>query len=147
MNTIQINEVLLKDLYTRKIFIGALPIDKLPMEIDYPTCLIINNQKSTKAGEHRLALFFDKNQNAIFFDSFGFSPRLYNLDKYIKLHSRKFDWNKKQLQSTTSTYCGYYCILFLLFICRKKSLNYFLKNFKSPSLNDAVIEKLLYFYI
>ena len=113
MNNFQINKILKNDKFTKKIFYGALPIDKLPKKIKYPSCLIINNQSSEKQGEHWMAIYFDKKKEAIFFDSFGLSPKSYNLDKFLIKFSKKYSFNNIQLQSIFSSYCGYYCILFL----------------------------------
>ena len=144
MNNFQLNEILKKDDFTKKIYMGALAIDKLPSTIKYPSCLIINNQKSHQKGEHWLAVYYNSNKKSIFFDSFGFSPSKYHLDSFIKKTSLNSVYNKIQIQSIFSPYCGIYCVLFLLILSRGKSLNYFLKLFKKDTiLNDKLIKKLI----
>ena len=66
MNTVQINQIMKKDEFTRKIYLGTLPIDKLPKKIKYPSCLVINNQKSNQPGEHWIAIYFDKKKELNF---------------------------------------------------------------------------------
>jgi hypothetical protein len=143
MNNIQLNEVLKTDRYTKKNFIGCFPLDKLPKIINYPSCMIVNNKKSDNIGEHWIAIYFDSKKRATFFDSFGLHPRYYKLQKYLKQYSSSFAYNHKQIQSIFSDFCGYYCILFLLFKARKKSLNFISKSFKNPIVNDNLIQNLI----
>ena len=147
MNNLQINEILKNDKFTKKIFYGALAIDKLPKKVRYPSCLIINNQSSEKQGEHWLAIFFNKKKEAIFFDSFGLSPVNYNLDTFLIKFSKKYTFDNKKIQSFFSTYCGYYCILFLLLISRGKTLKYFQNQFQNVFKNDNMIKKFIKKYI
>ena len=144
MNNFQLNEILIKDNFTKKIFMGALALDKLPKKIKYPSCLIINNQKSHQKGEHWLAVYYNSKKKATFFDSYGFSPTKYHLNSFIQKTSNTIEYNKMQIQSIFSPYCGLYCVLFLLFLARGKSLDYFLKLFKKNTLlNDKLIEKMI----
>jgi hypothetical protein len=59
-------------------------------------------------------------------------------------------YNNKQIQTLFSEYCGYYCLLFLLFISKNNNLTNFVKLFKKPYYNDQMIknylEKILKFY-
>jgi len=135
MNTIQINKIMKKDAYTKNIYLGTLPIDKLPKKVGYPSCIVINNQKSTEPGEHWIAIYFDKQGNGEFFDSFGNPPNYYNLQKYLKNNCLNFDYNKKKLQSDYSLYCGYYCVLYLLLKARHLSMEKILKYFSTPRKN------------
>ena len=105
--------------------------------------MIINNQQSDEAGQHWIALYFDEKQSGIFFDSYGNSAKFYNLDNYIKKHSKSFIENTVQLQSITSVYCGIYCVLFLIFMSNNYSLSEFIKLFKIRNQNEKMIEKFL----
>ena len=132
-----------KDKFTRKIYLGTVPIDQLPKKIKYPSCLVINNQTSYKPGEHWLAIYFDKMKRAEFFDSFGNNPIYYNLKSFLEKNAKSFQFNKRILQSNSSSHCGYYCILYLLFRARGYTLKNILKYFKTPEKNDLLIEKLI----
>ena len=90
MNTIQINQIMKNDKHTKKIYLGTFARDQLPVIIKYPACLIFNNQTSNQQGEHWIALYFNKKKHAEFFDSFGNSPKLYNLDKYLQNCSKNY---------------------------------------------------------
>jgi hypothetical protein len=143
MNNIQINAILKKDKKSKKCYLGTFPIDKLPKIFKYPTCFIINNQKSTEIGEHWLAVYFDSKKHCYFFDSFGMHPTFYNLTNYLKKKSIKINYNKLQLQSIFTEYCGYYCIIFLILKARKYSFNFILSQFKDPDSNDNLIKNLI----
>ena len=143
MNNIQINKVLYTDNTTSKIFRGTYPIDKLPTRVNYPSCFVINNQPSYKNGEHWVAVYFTKDKKGIFFDSFGKSPTFYKLDKFLRKNSNDLVYNNKQIQTLFSEYCGYYCLLFLLFISKNNNLTNFVKLFKKPYYNDKMIKNYL----
>jgi len=144
MNTIQINKLMENDKYTKKIYLGTFPIDKLPVKLKYPSGFILNNQKSNEPGEHWIAIYFDKHKKCEFFDSFGNSPNYYNLQNYLKKVSKGHKtFNKKKLQSDYSSFCGYYCILFLLFKARCFSLKKFLSYFKDSHSNDILLKNLI----
>jgi hypothetical protein len=143
MNNIQLNEILKYDEFTKKYFLGCFPLDMIPKITRYPSCIIVNNQISNSSGEHWLAIYYNSKKKATFFDSFGLHPRHYKLEKFLKNTSEKYDYNKIPIQSIFSSYCGYYCLLFLLFISRKKSLKYILKLFKDPFTNDRLINQLI----
>lgn len=143
MNTIQIDKIMKKDKYSKNIYLGTFPIDMIPTKIKFPSCLIVNNQKSNQAGEHWVAIYFDENKNGVFFDSFGQSPKFYGIDNYLNYHVKSYSYNKKRVQSFWSKNCGYYCILFLLLKCRNKTLDNYLDYLDNPSTNDLMIKNFL----
>jgi hypothetical protein len=68
MNTLEINQ-LLSDY---QCFIGTFPRDLLPKKQikKRPCALIVNTDDSTNPGQHWLAIYLDKNNNAEYLDSF-----------------------------------------------------------------------------
>ena len=86
--------------------------DILPVH-DYDYTFVVNTDKSSKPGEHWLAFFYNKNGKCEFFDPLGFSPKYYNLDKYLETTSNEYYYNSQQIQGIFSEYCGYYCTLFI----------------------------------
>lgn len=137
-----VESILEKDPITSKSFIGALARNELPTKIKYPTCFILNTQPRHKAGEHWLALYFDKYKTCYFFDSYGLHPNHYKLTKYIKKHADICKFSKRRLQGS-SNYCGMYCIQFLKFKLRNKSKDFFDKFYSNYEKNDDYIEKFL----
>ena len=143
MNTIQINTVLKNHPSTKQFYLGTFSLDKMPKKIRYPSCFILNNQKSTEGGEHWLAVYFDKNKRAEFFDSFAKPPSYYGAQEYLDKHSISVKHNKRVLQTKFTAYCGIYSILFIIFKCKSQTLNSFLKYFDSSHNNDKNFTKLI----
>lgn len=138
--------ILEKDRYTKDIFLGAVARDELPSQPPFPSCFIINTDPRNKPGEHWLAVYYSKNGFVDFFDSYGNSPDYFGLDGYIFKTSRGCDFNKKRLQGDSS-YCGFYCILFLFYKARGDE-NLFFRQFSSKlSQNDRIITNFLVKYI
>ena len=68
---IQLTLILRKDKYTRGVFQGVYPSDKLPTSILlYPALFIAIVDTSDKPGSHWLAFYFIKEKEGEFFDSY-----------------------------------------------------------------------------
>lgn len=144
MNTLQINCIMKNYRDCKKIYLGTFAYDELPSKIkSYPSCMIVNNQQKNKPGEHWVAIYFDKSKRATFFDSYGLSAKDYNLEQFLQNNSTSYRNNRKIFQSFLSEYCGYYCVFFLIFMCKNYSLIKFQKLFKSPLENDKMFKKLI----
>jgi hypothetical protein len=130
----QIEEILKKE----PTFIGCLARDELPTKITYPCCFVLNTEPRKKPGEHWLAINYNDVGFCYFFDSYGQPPSIYNLDSYIKATSKKYTWNQKRIQGQSS-YCGYYAVLFLLFLKSGKLTEFFSKFTNNLSKNDQFI--------
>lgn len=142
MNTLQLENIFEKLKINKKFYYGIFPIDRLPIVNKFPTCLIINNQSSYQEGEHWIAIYFDKHKNASFFDSFAKSPSYYGLKSYLKKFSNNVQINKKRIQSNFSNYCGLYCVFFLIYKLKGRSMFYFQNLFKNnPNKNDKMFNK------
>jgi hypothetical protein len=138
-----IEKILSTDPLTKDIFIGAFAYDELPKSFKkLPACFICNTQKRSERGEHWLAFYYDQNGNCDFFDSYGLPPSFFNLETYLENTSVKWTWNRKTIQGS-SNFCGFYCILFLLFKIRNKTLNFFDYFTNDLNNNDKKIEKLI----
>ena len=81
---------------------------------------VINLDQYKSIGTHWIALYVNDNNNAISFDSFGV--------KHIPKEIKKFIGNKNMItniyliQAYDSIMCGYFCIRFIDFILKHKSL-------------------------
>jgi hypothetical protein len=144
MNSTAINEILSKDDCTKNIFLGVFALDELPKNINYPSCLVFNNQNSYEEGEHWLALHYNENGKCLFFDSYGLSPNNYSkITKYIKNTSRgQFGFNMKRVQGD-SEYCGLYCVFYLIYLCHNSSREFFKLFTTDLKHNDKIIKELL----
>ena len=63
-------------------------------------------------GEHWVAIYVDDDRRyGEYFDSLGRAPtRLF--ERYMNEHCREWTYNRKQLQSIISRFCGHYCACF-----------------------------------
>lgn len=135
---------IIKNHKNKSLFLGVFPRNLLPQQVKYPSCMIINTDPSYKKGQHWISIYYNRDQTAEFFDSYGYPPSHYNMDKYLKKTSKSFSYNKKTIQSDNSKLCGYYSCLFILFKLNSKSLDKLLNFFTSSSIeNDKKLLKLL----
>ena len=81
-----------------------------------PMFIICNTDPSWLSGRHWLAFYFNNENCAEFFDSFGNRPEHYNrnFSQFLELNSKdgKYKFNSWKLQENESNVCGLYCLLF-----------------------------------
>ena len=102
-------DCLVSRLVNRVRWLGVFASDKLPdvtCEIR-PWCLILNTDPKNQPGTHWLACYAPLVSGIELFDSFGFSPSMYNLEFFDPLHSSYC------LQSPSTSVCGHYCIVYI----------------------------------
>ena len=113
MDTIQLTLILRKDKFTRGVFQGVYPSDKLPASVSqYPALYIANVDTSDKPGSHWVAFYFTKEQEGEFFDSYGAPPSKYSgtFTTFLNNNSNQWTFNTVTLQSIYSKVCGHYCL-------------------------------------
>ena len=103
----QINKVL----SNVKLYNGCFMRDELNHNNIKNGFYIINLDNSYGVGSHWCALYIDKNNKKFYFDSYGF-PAPLEIERLIK----PYHFFTKIIQSINSTSCGFYCILFILYI-------------------------------
>ena len=134
---------LLNNECSKNIFLGVFARDELPVieEIKYPSCFVLNNQNRGAVGEHWLAIYYNENKKAFFFDSYGLNPMFYSLTKYLRETSNSWTYNQKRIQGE-SQYCGYYCIFYLISICRNETIKFFKHFSKNLGQNDQILSDI-----
>jgi hypothetical protein len=138
----KVEKILETDPITKRLFLGAFARDELPTSLMFPCCFILNTDARHKSGGHWLAFDFDSTGFCSFFDSYGRQPAFYRLQTYIQRESNHWTWNNKRIQGL-SEYCGYYCVLFLLFKARGNEKEFFLQFKSNYDYNDNLIRKLI----
>ena len=131
INEYYINEPRFNGVYSR----NNLP-DKIKKE-----AYAINLDEYENTGMHWIALFV-KPKEVIYFDSFGIEHILSEINKFIGNKNNKS--NIFRLQAYDSIMCGYYCIEFINYMLKGKTLldytNLFSPNdFKK---NDQIIKRI-----
>ena len=129
---------LTRDPVTTKIYGGVIARDELPKEVAYPSCLVLNTKPREHRGEHWLAIYYDSKGEGDFFDSYGNHPSYFGLETFLNKTSTSWSYNKKAIQGLSS-YCGYYCLLYLLMRSRNESHKFFQYFGKDSMLNDRKV--------
>lgn len=141
MNSLQIESAL----KTLRVNTKVYAANRLPRTLSTPCAIVINTDPDTKPGSHWIAIFIDKFKNGEFFDSYGFPPQVEFHKQFLNSACRKWTHNPMSLQSYNTTVCGQYCLVFLYFKARGKSLSDFLKKFSSDShRNDKIVTQIYY---
>lgn len=136
MNSIELEHIINKDKQIKQIFLGVFPSDKLPEKLPFkPCCLILNTDPSYAVGMHWVAIYFDSDQSAHYFDSYGILPFVDSIVLFLNKNCLKVQYSYRRLQSSTSSACGIYCVFFLFYKCRKLSFKDACKIF-TPKLED-----------
>ena len=136
MNTAEITQLLQGDPWTRDVFVGVYPRDKLPRTMkQYPGAYVCNTHPHTEEGEHWIVLYVDQHGQGEYFDSYGLPPVHKTFVNFLKNQCTSWTYNDKQLQGLTSHVCGQYCIFYLLHRCRGLSMPTIVHMF-GPNVED-----------
>lgn len=140
MNENQIRKILFNDHITRTCFIGVFPCDRIPREIPrFPAAFVMNTDPHYKPGRHWIAVYVKSPSTVEFFDSFGNKPQYFgeNMSKYFE-NFPQVVCNTVSLQSPISAVCGQYCVYFLYYRCRQRSLSSIVSPFKSYNVTNDI---------
>ena len=82
-----------------------------------------------------------------YFDSFGIQPHVPDHVSRIKKNCKRLRWCNVRVQSSLSSACGKYCIMFLYYMINHWGVRPFLKNFttdlgKNGKIADEFVDKL-----
>ena len=147
MNTIQLAVILWNDKYTRGVFQGVYPSDKLLTRVSsFPALFIANVDTSDKPGLHWIAFYFTKDREGEFFDSYGLTPSNYTgtFTPFLNNNSNSWTSNSVTLQSINSKVCGHYCLYYALFRCRNNSMSTIVHPFsQNKRQNDFLVKRFI----
>lgn len=131
------------DKIAKTIFQGVFASDQLPYRVaDYPSAYIANVDPSELPGSHWVAMYFNEEGKAEFWDSYGQAPELYSkhFTDFLDRNSYYMIRNRTVLQSLDSSVCGEYCIYYLIHRCRGFSMQTIVNRFsKKKRLNDSIV--------
>ena len=99
-------------------FNGVYSRDNLPNKIK-DGAYVINLDEYSDIGTHRVALWVNNN-NVTYFDSFGVEHIPKKIIKFIE--NRNINTNIFRIQAYDSIMCGYFCIGFIDFMFKGKTL-------------------------
>lgn len=142
MNTISIREYI-KPYQRQNVFKGVFPCDGLPTSFRVPAAFVINLSAHDEAGTHWVALYISQCGNAFYFDSFGVKPTNCHIIAFLKMHTKRVGYNKKQIQHISSNKCGQFCCIFVVNVLKECSIDNFLTRFGlNLYVNDFTIENM-----
>jgi hypothetical protein len=95
-------------------FIGAFPLDKLPLHIcTPPSSYIVNTDTHNLSGHHWIAISYEKSGIVRAFDPLGiFYPQLLT-EKLHKFPHKKIIYNRLMHQNPLLKTCGLHCLNYL----------------------------------
>ena len=111
-----INNLLFKFSKTYK---GCFSSDNFPKNLKPPFSIIINLSKHNKPGTHFICIIENKKQ-IFYFDSFGINCFVPSICNFLLSKQKEIVQNIKSIQHQNSLFCGFFCILFVLFMEKNK---------------------------
>lgn len=102
-------------------FQGVFSADNIPLLKNNKSSLIINFDKRSEPGSHYVAFFKYNKMKSYYFDplKLDFVPK--EVGEYLFQYQSVFDLSNS-IQSFKSTFCGFYCMLFI--ICLNVGVKY-----------------------
>jgi len=138
MNTVDLDR--LNSRYVKR-FDGVFSSDRLPSN---PRMLVSNTHPSDLPGEHWVVIYIsDNGVYGEFFDSFR-RPTTADFNSYMNKHCSRWTYNRNQLQSLASNFCGLFCACYCILRSRNVDTNRFVSHFTNDTgLNDLLIHELM----
>jgi len=114
-----------------KHFIGVYSADNLPANLSKSKkfSLICNHDKVGEPGSHFITVVH-LGFCILYIDSLGLPCRIEDIRNFLLFFQLPVFYNSRQLQSIESSFCGFYCILYVL---------YFEKMFDSHVFNSKLV--------
>jgi hypothetical protein len=138
MDSLTIDKVLRKNC---GIYRGIFACDELPIIRIRPFVIVVNTDPSSKPGRHWICMYVDVDDYGEYFDSFGLPPKLV-FERYMNNTCMSWNFNRKQMQSLVSRFCGHYCIWYCMNKFRSVSLNELVHVISNDTgLNDFLIHR------
>ena len=123
------------------IYCGVFACDDLPDIELRPSVIVVNTDPARRPGQHWISIYFDGDGHGEFFDSFGQPPKRV-FERYMNKHSSSWTFNKKQMQSLVSRFCGHYSIWYCVMKFRKVALNVLADSMSNDTgLNDFLVHR------
>ena len=126
-------------------FQGVYACNELPLKLEKKKefSIVVNLSTNEHPGTHWISIVA-KHNLILYMDSFGLPIFNNYILNFIKNCKRKIVYNKQQIQSHQSLYCGFYAILFILYY--EKNHNFYL-NFHTNKHDLILNDKMCINYI
>lgn len=138
MDSVQIDRILRRCRIA--MYRGVYACDRMPAG---GGLMVVNLDPRHKPGSHWVGVYTTRDGKGEYFDTFG-RPPVGVIKKYLNNNCSVWNYNKKQLQSAVSKYCGHYCVLYCILRGRGVDVNRFASYFtRDTGLNDLIASKML----
>ena len=128
----------------RKYFARVLPRGYYPKHLEKNTYLIYNNQLDTQYGDHWLLVFYKENET-IFWDSFGWSETFYEFYNIVERSGVPCVRYVRPIQSEYSSVCGQHCIFVAYHLAKGFKFNAITEKIYSG--NTTYNDKLVFDFV
>ena len=140
MNSDVIDRVLKKHC---AIYRGVFACDELSDAVLRPSTIVVNTDPANRPGRHWICIYFDEDGHGEYFDSFGLRPKIV-FERYMNKHCTAWTFNKKQMQSLVSRFCGHYCIWYCMMKFRRVALDALVNAMSNDTgLNDFLVHRFV----
>lgn len=122
VNVLRVNLLMVKmltNIYIEKImkkipnFVGVFSADNAPFLKKGKSSMIVNFDKRGEPGSHFIAIFKKRKNKVYYFDPLKLNIFPIEIARILGRYPHTFDFSEN-IQSFESTYCGFYCMLFIL---------------------------------
>lgn len=113
MNGHQLMHIINFDPYMRKRWKGFAALDTpgcMGVGTSLPAFYLLNTDKESGDGKHWCVAYIEDRKKMEFFDSFGFPPELYGLERLFP--AGEIVYNPRMVQNLEAVTCGAHCLFF-----------------------------------
>ena len=136
---------MIKILKSQKINMNGIYMkDELPQKLKKGFYIVnLASEKDNSRGTHWTGLYYSP-KYSYYFDSYGFVPPV-----EVEIKIKPYIYNEIDIQSYSSTACGFYCIAFIIYMNSQNNklegFNAFVQHFsRQTKENDKTLYNLLY---
>ena len=141
MNSLQIEQLVLNDELSSKLFGGVIAADQMKrVENNDGKLYVINSDPSSEPGQHWMVLNNSSVDNYIsFFDSLGNSPKKYGTYFKSFLELNNYKYNSRRLQGESRT-CAHFCLYYIFYTVRGYTMQSIVNSFTLDiGCNDIIV--------
>ena len=107
-----------------------------------PLVIVVNTDPSNRPGRHWICMYFNEGR-CEYFDSFGLRPTR-SFERYMYDNCISWTFNRNQIQSIISRFCGHYCVWYCIMKSRDVTLNELLSAMSNDTgLNDYLVHRFV----
>ena len=143
LDSVQIANLVSGNVSLSETFLGVYSLNALPDRLprNCPITLIVNTDTSNLAGQHWIAIWISPNKIGEVFDSYGRLPPA-RVQRWMNIQTRMWTFNRRLVQSYTSTKCGAFCLFYLYHKVHGVSLKNIVSKFFPifVFLNDYIVQ-------